>query len=61
MDELTFLAISEVIKAEAGVTHHRIINPSREDGFLGLAFPKGKIIHASEGRTPKEGKTGRTS
>jgi hypothetical protein len=34
MDELTLLAISEVIKAEAGVTHHRIINPSREDGFL---------------------------
>ena len=62
MDELTLLAVAEVIKAEAGVTHHRrIINPSREDGFLGLAFPQRKIIHAPEGRTPKEGKTGRTS
>ena len=56
MDELTLLAVAEVIKAEAGVTHHRIINPSREDGFVGR-----KIIHAPEGRTPKEGKTGRTS
>ena len=48
MDELTLLAISEVIKAEAGVTHHRIINPSREDGFLGLTLPQRKIIHAPE-------------
>jgi hypothetical protein len=61
MDELTLLAVAEVIKAEAGVTHHRIINSSREDGFLGLAFPQRKIIDAPEGRTPKEGKTGRTS
>ena len=61
MDEFTLLAVAEVIKAEAGVTHHRIINPSREDGFLGLTFPQRKIIHAPEGRTPKEGKTGRTS
>jgi hypothetical protein len=40
------------------VTH---INPSREDSFLGLAFPQRKIIHAPEGRTPKEGKTVRAS
>jgi hypothetical protein len=31
------------------VTHHRIVHPSREDGFLGLAFPQRKIIHAPEG------------
>jgi hypothetical protein len=43
------------------VTHHRIINPSREDGFLGLAFPQRKIMHAPEGRTPKDGKTMRAS
>jgi hypothetical protein len=61
MDEVTLLAVAEVIKAEAGVSHHRIIHPSRENGFLGLAFPQRKIIHAPEGRTPKEGKTGRTS
>jgi hypothetical protein len=47
MDELTLLAVAEVIKAEAGVTHHRIINPSREDGFLGLTLQR-KIIHAPE-------------
>ena len=58
MDELTLLEVAEVIKAEAGVTH---IKPSREDSFLGLAFPQRKIIHTPEGRTPKEGKTVRAS
>ena len=58
MDELTLLEVAEVIKAEGGVTH---INPSREDSFLGLAFPQRKIIHAPEGRTPKDGKTMRAS
>jgi hypothetical protein len=63
MDELTLLAVAEAIKAEAGVIHHRILDPSRKDGYVtsGLAFPQRKIIHAPEGRTPKEGKTGRTS
>lgn len=61
MGELTLLEVAEVIKAEADVTHHRIINPSREDGFLGLAFPQRKIMHAPEGRTPKDGKTMRAS
>ena len=61
MGELTLLEVAEVIKAEADVTHHRIINPSRKDGFLGLAFPQRKIMHAPEGRTPKDGKTMRAS
>ena len=61
MDEINLLEVAEVIKAEAGVTHHRISNPSREDSFLGLAFPQRKIIHAPEGRTPKDGKTMRAS
>jgi hypothetical protein len=56
MDELTLLAVAEAIKAEAGVTHHRIVDPRREDGrvIFGLAFPQRKIIHAPEGRTPKD-------
>jgi hypothetical protein len=56
MDELTRLAVAEAIKAEAGVIHHRILDPSRKDGYVifGLAFPQRKIIHAPEGRTPKD-------
>jgi hypothetical protein len=56
MDELTLLAVAEAIKAEAGVTHHRIVDPSRKDGYVtfGLAFPQRKIIHAPEGRTPED-------
>jgi len=56
MDELTLLAVAEAIKAEAGVTHHRIVDPRCEDGcvIFGLAFPQRKIIHAPEGRTPKD-------
>jgi hypothetical protein len=56
MDELTLLAVADAIKAEAGVTHHRIVDPRREDGcvIFGLAFPQRKIIHAPEGRTPKD-------
>jgi hypothetical protein len=51
MDELTFLAVGEAIKAEAGVTHHRIVGPRCEDGYVtfGLAFPQRKIIHEWSG------------
>src|SRR5262245_34857833 len=56
MDELTLLAVAEAIKAETGVIHHRILDPTRKDGYVtfGLAFPQRKIIHAPEGRTPKD-------
>jgi len=56
MDELTLLAVAEAIKAEAGVIHHRILDPTRKDGYVifGLGFPQRKIIHAPEGRTPEE-------
>jgi hypothetical protein len=55
--ELTeLLAVAERIKAEAGVTHHRIIDPICKDGrvLFGLAFPKRKLIRAPEGRTPED-------
>jgi hypothetical protein len=37
------------------VTHHRIVDPRREDGcvIFGLAFPQRKIIHAPEGARPR--------
>src|SRR5262249_9172153 len=54
LDEL--LAVADAIKAEAGVTHHCIVDPSREDGrvIFGLAFPQRRSIHAPEGRTPND-------
>jgi hypothetical protein len=56
MDELTLLVVAERIKAEAGVTHHRIVDPICKDGYVsfGLAFPQRRVIHAPEGRTPEE-------
>ena len=60
MDELLLLRLLRTSRPKRA-TRHRIVNPSREDGFFGLAFPQRKIIDAPEGRTPKEGKTGRTS
>ena len=56
LDELTLLAVAKAIKAESGVTYHRIVDPRREDGRVtfGLAFPQRKAIHAPEGCTPKD-------
>jgi len=60
MDEITLLEVAEVIKAEVGVTHHRIIQ-SQPRRWFPWPFPQRKIVHAPEGRTPKDGKTMRAS
>ena len=54
MDEINLLEVAEVIKAEVGVTHHRIINPSREDGFLGPSPNARSSIRQRAGRPRME-------
>jgi hypothetical protein len=58
MDELTLLAVAEVIKAEAGVAHHRISIPAAKMASLAWSSSNARSSLRPEGRTPKKGKTG---
>ena len=63
LDELTLLAVAKAIKAESGVTYHRIVDPRREDGRVtfGLAFPQRKAIHAQRAAPLRISTSSRTS